>query len=132
MRDVPFKQMAKISNQLYIASFIILFAISTIILLIASRSSAPLLAWVGYLDVGLVVLIAFTGFAIHQRDKNIRRYDISYQVAIYLFPLLLVGMWIDRNSLDFNILLPGVTWRTYFFLSILPHALSLWRGDQRQ
>jgi hypothetical protein len=124
--------MPKISNLLYIASFIILFNISITILLIASRARLPVPAWVGYLDVGIVVLIALTGFAIHQRDKNIPRYDISYQVAIYLFPLILVGMWLDRNSLDFNILLPGVAWRTYFFLSILPHALNLWKREEPQ
>ena len=122
--------MAKISNQLYIAAFIILFAISITILLIASRSRHPASVWVGYLDVGLVVLIAFAGFAIHERDKSILRYDSSYQVAIYLFPLILIGMWLDRNSLDFNILLPGMAWRTYFFLSVLPHALNLWKRKQ--
>jgi hypothetical protein len=124
--------MKKISNQLYIASFIILFCISTAILLIASASKTPVPAWGGYLDVGIVLLIALIGFAIHQRDKGAPRYDVSHQVAIYLFPLTLVGMWIYRDVLDFNILLPGVAWRTYFFVSILPHAFSLWKLEQPQ
>jgi hypothetical protein len=124
--------MIKISNKFYILSFILLFAISAAILLIASTATTPVPAWGGYLDVGIVVLIALTGFAIHPRDKSTPRYDISHQVAIYLFPLILVGMWVDRDSLDFNILLPGVAWRTYFFLSILPRALNLWKLDQHQ
>ena len=57
---------------------------------------------------------------------------MSHQVAVYLFPLILVGMWVFREALDFNILLPGVAWRTYFLLSILPHALSLWKSTQTQ
>lgn len=118
--------MTKISNKFYIVSFIILFAISTIILLIASTAQGPLPAWGGYLDVGIVVLIAFTGFMIYQRNKSAPRYDISYSVAIYLLPLILVGTWIYRDSLDFNILLPGAAWRIYFLLSILPHVLRLW------
>jgi hypothetical protein len=122
--------MSKISNKFFIAAFFILFAILTAILLIASTAKAPAPAWGGYLDVGIVVLIALTGFAIHQRNKSLPRYDISHQVAITLFPLILGSMWLYRNSLDFNILLPGLTWRTYFFLSILPHAINLWKAEQ--
>jgi hypothetical protein len=121
--------MTKISNQSYIVLFIILFAISTAILFIASTSRTPVPIWGGYLDVGIVFLIAMTGFVIYQRNKSTPRYDISHQAAIYLFSLMLVGMWVYRESLDFNILLPGAAWRTYFFLSILPHALNLWKPE---
>jgi hypothetical protein len=69
---------------------------------------------------------------IWHRNQSPPRYEVSYQVAIYLFPLILVGMWVYRNSLDFNILLPGAAWRTYFFFSILPHALNLWKMEQHQ
>jgi hypothetical protein len=122
--------MTKISNKLYIVSFIILFAISTTILLIASTANIPAPTWGGYLDVGIVVLIAFTGFVIYQREKSAPLYNTSYQVAIYLFPLILVLMWLYRDSFDFNILLPGAAWQTYFFLSILPHAINLWKSEE--
>ena len=122
----PFNNMTKIPNQSFILSFLILFAISTTILLTASTAKTPVPVWGGYVDVGIVVLIALTGFALHQRDQGAPRYDSSHQVAVYLFPLILVGMWIFREALDFNILLPGLAWRIYFLLSILPHALSLW------
>lgn len=122
--------MTKISNKFYVAAFFILFAFSTVILLIASTAKGPVPAWGGYLDVGIVILIALTGITIHQRNKSTARYDISHQVAIYLFPLILVGMWLYRASLDFNILLPGLAWRTYFFLSILPHGLALSKAEQ--
>lgn len=124
--------MTKISNKFYIVAFIVLFVISTALLLLASTAKIPLPAWGGYLDVGIVVLIAFFGFAIRQRDKSTPPYDISHQVAVYLFPAVLVGMWLYRNSIDFNILLPGLAWRTYFFLSILPHGLNLWKFEQYQ
>jgi hypothetical protein len=121
--------MPRISNKSYIVLFIILFAISIAILLIASTSRTPVTTWAGYLDAGIVFLIALTGFVIYQRNKGTPRYDISHQVAIYLFPLILVGIWVYRDSLDFNMLLPGVAWRTYFFLSILPHTLNLWKPE---
>jgi hypothetical protein len=122
--------MTKISNKFYVAAFFILFAASTAILLLASIARTPVPAWGGYLDVGIVILIAFIGFSIHQRNKSLPRYDISHQVAITLFSLILVSMWLYRNSLDFNILLPGLAWRTYFFLSILPHGLALSKAEQ--
>ena len=124
--------MSRVSNKFYILSFVILFGISTVLVLIASTAKTPLPAWGGYLDVGIVVLLAFIGIAIRQRDKSTPRYDISHQVAVYLFPVILVYMWLYRNSIDFNILLPGLAWRTYFFLSILPHGLNLWKFEQHQ
>jgi hypothetical protein len=124
-------EMNKISNKFFIQTFFILFVISTAILLIASTARTPVPTWGGYLDVGIVVLIAFLGISIHQRNKSFPRFDISYPVVIHLFPLILVGLWIYREALDFNILLPGVAWRTYFFFSILPHCISLWKIDQR-
>ena len=121
--------MTHISNRSLIGSFTILFIISTTILLIASTARTPVPAWGGYVEVGIVLLIALTVFLIYQRGKSTPCYDVSFQVAIYLFPLFLVGMWIYRNSLDFNILLPGLAWRSYFFLSILPHAIRLWARE---
>ena len=122
--------MTKISNKFYVATFFILFAVSTVILLIASTVKGPVPAWGGYMDVGIVILIAFIGFSIHQRNKSLPRYEVSHQVAITLFPLIAVSMWLYRNSLDFNILLPGLAWRTYFFLSTLPHGLALSKAEQ--
>ena len=104
----------------------ILFIISSTILLIASTARTPVPAWGGYLGVAIVIIIALAGFMIYQRNQSASRYDLSFRVATYLFPLILVGMWIYRNSLDFNILLPGLAWRSYFFLSILPYAIRLW------
>ena len=124
--------MNKISNRFYILAFCILFVISTMILLIASTAKTRLPAWGGYLDVGIVVLIAVSGFTIYVRNKNAPRYDVSHQVALYLFPLLILGMWLYRDSLDFNILLPGVVWRTYFLLSIVPYGIHLWKLEQAQ
>jgi len=124
--------MRRFSNLFLIVSFVILFSISTVLVLIASTGKTPLPVWGGYLDVGIAVLIAFTGIMIHQRNKRAPRYDISHQIAIYLFPVVLVGMWVFRNSIDFNILLPGLAWRTYFFLSILPRGINLWKLEQHQ
>jgi hypothetical protein len=124
--------MPSLSNKLYIMAFYSLFLISTAIVLMASTAKTQVPLWGGYIDVGIVVLLAAVGFTIHQRHKGNPQYEISHHVAVYLVPSILVGMWIFRNSLDFNILLPGLAWRTYFFLSILPHALPLWKLEPPQ
>jgi hypothetical protein len=54
--------MTKPSNQFYTVSFFILFGVSTAILLIARTARTPAPIWGGYLDIGIVVLIVFTGF----------------------------------------------------------------------
>ena len=122
--------MTRLSNRFYVTAFGALLILSTSILLIASTAKTPVPAWGGYLDVGIVLLIAFAGFTIYRRNKTVPRYETSYQIGMHLFPFTLAGMWNYRNALDFNILLPGVAWRTYFLLSLLPHALSLWKLEQ--
>ena len=113
-------------------SFLLLYIVSTAIVLIASTAKGQLPAWGGYLDVGIVVLIVVNGFVIHWVNKNRPDYYISHQVALYLFPIILIGTWIYRDTLDFNILLPGLAWRTFFFLSILPYGLNLWKQEPAQ
>ena len=113
-------------------SFLALYTVSIAIVLIASTAKSPLPAWSGYLDVGIVALIFITGFAIHRMKESRPDHYISYQAAVYLFPIILVGLWIYREILDFNILLPGLAWRTFFFFSILPYGLNLWKQETAQ
>jgi hypothetical protein len=121
--------MSKLSHRFLVLSFSVLFIVSTVILLIDSTATIPAPAWSGYLDVGIVVLIALAVFAIYRGSKSVPR--ASYQIALYPLPILLVAMWIYRNVLAFNILLPGVAWRTFLFLSLLPHALDTWKMEGR-
>ena len=113
-------------------SFLALYTVSIAIVLIASTAKSPLPAWSGYLDVGIVALIFMTGFAIHRMNESKPDYYISHQTALYLFPIILIGMWISRDTLDFNILLPGLAWRTFFFFGILPYGLNLWKQEPAQ
>jgi hypothetical protein len=50
---------------------------------------------------------------------------------------MLVLLWIFRDRLIWNVLLPGLAWRTFVVLSGLPMTLVVWRrrdgvgsGDQ--
>ena len=115
-----------------LVSFFLLYTVSMAIVLIASTAKSSLPAWGGNLDVGIVALIFINGFAIHRMKESRPDYYISYQAAVYLFPIILTGLWIYRKIFDFNILLSGMAWRTFFFFSILPHGLNLWKQGPAQ
>lgn len=119
-------------GKMLFTSFLLLYAVSIAIVLIASTAKSPLPVWGGYLDVGIIALIFTTGFAIHRMNESRPDHYISYQAAVYLFPIILIGLCIYREILDFNILLPGLAWRTFFFFSILPYSLTLWKQEPAQ
>ena len=109
--------------------YLLLYTISTLILLIASTAKAPLPKWGGYVDVGIAVVIAVLGFTIFGLNKMSLQYETNHRVTLYLLPIILLGMWYFRNLIDFNVLLPGLAWRTFFFLHILPYGLNLWKVE---
>ncbi|HEY7625244.1 MAG TPA: hypothetical protein VIA63_09490 [Candidatus Limnocylindria bacterium] len=51
----------------------------------------------------------------------------SHAVAAIVPALVLAAMWWYRDSLDFNVLLPGLAWRTWLVLYTLPSILTLFR-----
>ena len=107
--------------------YLLLYAISTLILLNASTAKIPLDKWVGYMDVSIAVLIAVLGFMIFGMNKKSLQYETNHRVTLYLLPVMLLGMWYFQNAIDFNILLPGLAWRSFFFMHILPYGLNLWK-----
>jgi hypothetical protein len=78
------------------------------------------------------VIIAFTlvgtGFLIWRRADDragIREFRVGHGVAAIVPALVLAAIWWNRDSLDFNVLLPGLAWRTWLVLYTLPSALAL-------
>ena len=110
--------------------YLLLYTISTFILLIAGTAKTPLPKWGGYVDVSIAILIAVLGFTIFGMNKTSLQYETNHRVTLYLLPVLLLGMWLLRNVFDFNILLPGLAWRTFFFMHILPYGLNVWKQTE--
>lgn len=78
------------------------------------------------------MVIAFTlvatAFLIWRRAGDrpgLGQLRLAHGVAAIVPALVLVAIWWYRDSLDFNILLPGLAWRTWLVLYTLPSALSL-------
>jgi hypothetical protein len=76
-----------------------------------------------------------TGFLIWRRAGNgieIRELRIGHGVAAIVPALVLATIWWYRDALDFNVLLPGLAWRTWLVLYTLPFALTLLSGMARR
>jgi hypothetical protein len=114
------------SNRLLLIGYYTTYIISFLILLIASTSKTPVPAWGGYTDVSFAVLIALLGMVIFGRGRSNPRFDAGHRAALNIVPVVLLGMWVWRNAFDFNILLPGLAWRVFFLLHILPYGVTLW------
>ena len=121
-----------IKDRALFIAFLALYAVSTLIVLIASTATQPLPTWGGYLDVAIAIVIAIIGFMIFGRHQGTPNYEASHRVALYIMPIILLGMWFLRTAFDFNILLPGLAWRTFFFLHVLPYGLNIWKRESAQ
>ncbi len=69
-----------------------------------------------------------TAFLIWRKAGNaagIRKFRIGHGVAAVGPALVLAAIWWYRESLDFNVLLPGLAWRTWLILYTIPSALAL-------
>ena len=104
--------------------------VSLALLLYASTSPDELPAWGGPLDVGVAAALFVTAAWIWSRAQ--RRVDASslgpaHIVAATVPAITLAALWIYREQLDLNVLLPGLAWRTFLFLYSLPSCLTAWR-----
>jgi hypothetical protein len=111
-----------------------LLVVSMTLLLSASTAAVPLepgqLRWQGVIDVATAFAVAVAAIVVTVKaaalvDDEARR--LSYGIATVLPALLLVSMWLFQDRLRWNVLLPGLAWRTYVLLFSLPAALAVWR-----
>lgn len=107
-------------------------AVSLSLLLIASMPPEERLPrWGGPIDVALAFSIVATLIVLHRAAADrvgIGELRTGYRVAATLPAVMLVLLWLFRDSLIWNVLLPGLAWRSFVLLSALPMALAVWRG----
>jgi hypothetical protein len=84
--------------------------------------------WGGPLDVAIAFTLVGTSVLIWRRagdGSGLREFRVGHGVAAIVPALILVAISWYRESLDFNVLLPGLAWRTWLVLYTLPSALAL-------
>ena len=100
---------------------------SVALLLIAStRSDLP--SWGGIVDGIIAFTLVGTSFFVWRRGgeaATLRDLRIGHGLAATVPALMLVAIWWYRDSLDLNVLLPGLAWRTWLVLYTVPSALAL-------
>lgn len=105
------------------------FCVSVAILLLASTNDiSKFPAWFGVVDVALAVCLVFTLLAVKIAvggvdDASAARR--SYSIVTCLVPVVLVAVWVFRDAFLLNTLLPGLAWRSYVLLELLPSALTI-------
>ena len=120
------------ARRLLVAAFVVELAVSVTLLLIAStRSELP--AWGGPLD-GIIAFAAVATAALiwyaAPKPAGARALSIGHAAAATVPALEIAAVWWFRDSLDLNILLPGLAWRTFIALYTLPFALDA-TSDER-
>ena len=113
-----------------LAVAVVQLVVSVALLLFAS-TRADLPAWGGPLDAAIAFTLIATAFLIWRRAGDrvgLPELRLGHAVAAIVPALVLVAIWWYRDSLDFNILLPGLAWRTWLVLYTLPSVFTLRPG----
>jgi hypothetical protein len=110
-----------------------LLSISVALLLYASTHSL-IPRWGGPVDVAAALglfLFALWAYRTTAGTIDVRALRVSYYVALLLPSLLLAAMWWFADRLIWNILLPGLAWRLYLVMEVLPRVLTMFRTNSR-
>ena len=114
---------------------LVLFAISTIFPIVAGIVTIDLLPkWVGPLDGILAfTLVAFMIFiqawTPGKFSPEVREFSFRiYRVLANILIVLLLAFFIFGNQVIWEVLLPGLAWRTWVLVYFLPHVLTLWKS----
>jgi hypothetical protein len=106
------------------------FLASTAIVLVASAVPPPLPKWVAGADITLVATLFVSAELLRRRGDgclSVRLLQATTQVSATAVGLLIATVWMARDRVDLNILLPGLAWRTFLAVLILPWAASAFR-----
>jgi hypothetical protein len=78
---------------------------------------------------GVLVLLLFTAFALFHRARDevtVEHKAESFEICKWLsaLPLLLFALYVLGARLKWDVLLIGLGWRTWYFVTILPLILA--------
>jgi hypothetical protein len=111
-----------------------LFIVSSAFPMLASvLRPEPAPGWVGVFDVVLAFALVVAGAVIVSRKH--RDFDAhiveagfrAYRSLANVLLLLLVLFFVIGDAIQWGILLPGLAWRAWLFVLVLPSWIALWQ-----
>jgi hypothetical protein len=115
-----------------------LFILSCLFPLAASVLQAERLPkWVGVADVVIAAIVVVLGMIVLSRKPRgfappiIARSFTAYQGIAHIVLLLLAVFFLMGDHLRWGVLVPGLAWRGWLFMMVLPAWLSAWQMPQR-
>jgi len=115
-------------NGLILLGLAVVQLLISLALLLTASTRADLPSWGGPLDVVIAFTLIGTSFLVWRRAGSragVGEFRIGHSVAALVPALVLAALWWYREALDFNVLLPGLAWRTWLVLYTIPSALAL-------
>jgi hypothetical protein len=115
------------------------WVVSTAFPVVASllRAEEPLRA-LGVADVAVAAVTVALGVSVAAKKPagfDARVSDAAvrvYRAAANTCLVLLVVFFLAGDRVRWNVLLPGLAWRAWFFAWVLPSAIALWQGQARE
>jgi hypothetical protein len=115
----------------------VLFVISTTFPAVAAVIPAPPPRWIGVVDVAVafatmllavaIVLVTRGVVPIEARLRSYRVYRVVATVPLMLLLLFLIA----GDRIHWQVLLPGLAWRTWLFIYAVPAALTVWASREQ-
>ena len=130
--------MSRQSDRRLIAATIVLFVASTLFPVVAAVvQPEPTPRWAGLADVAVALVTVGFGFTIATRarerfdDRVVRSVFRVYRTGATAL-LALIGIYfVVGDRIGWHILLPGLAWRAWLLVWVLPAALTLWEESPR-
>ena len=118
-----------------VVSAALALTVSIALVLYASTNPPDALpAWGGPFDVAVAAALFVIAFRMWSRAQwriDASALHATHIVAAMLPALTVAALWVWRDRLDFNVLLPGLAWRMFLVLYSLPSVLTVWRQPIR-
>jgi ABC-type microcin C transport system permease subunit YejB len=115
----------------------LLFLLSTAFPVVASLLRVEVLPrWVGIADVVVAFAAVLVGIAIASRkpagfeEHAVQSAFVVYRATAHLFLALLLVFFAAGDRVDWSVLLPGLAWRGWLFVWVLPSASSVWASGE--
>jgi hypothetical protein len=135
-RSSPVRSLGRAARVLVLSAGA-LFVISTAFPALAAVTPAPPPRWIGVVDVAVafatilstvvIVLVTRGVVSIEARLRSYRVYRVLATVPLGLLLLFLIA----GDRIHWQVLLPGLAWRTWLFIYATPAALTVWASMEQ-